>query len=366
MLLPVVAFLAYSNGANDNFKGVASLFGSGTADFKTALGWATACTLAGSLVSVLLAERLLKNFSGYSIVPDTIALTPEFAFSVALGTAITVFLATKIGMPISTTHGIIGSLTGCAFMLVGTQINLLALGTIFLLPLLLSPVLAAILSMTLYVVFRYFRIKSGIEKSSCACIGMPVVNYQLAEENSQRSYSQKQLIPVIGNNASCEEFYSGKFIGINAQKVLDVFHFASAGVVSFARGLNDTPKILGLLAIVTISGMPYKMLLIGIMMALGGLFHSSAIAKTMGKKIAPLNSGQGFTANLVTSLLVTGASVFGMPVSTTHVTVGSIFGIGGANGTLNKKKLYEILFAWVLVLPISAIVAGSIYKLITL
>jgi len=53
-----VLFLAYANGANDNFKGVATLFGSGTANYRRALAWATATTLLGSLTAVYLAEKL--------------------------------------------------------------------------------------------------------------------------------------------------------------------------------------------------------------------------------------------------------------------------------------------------------------------
>jgi len=56
LLITVVCFLAYSNGANDNFKGVASLYGSGAASYRTALAWATIATLAGSLCALLLAQ----------------------------------------------------------------------------------------------------------------------------------------------------------------------------------------------------------------------------------------------------------------------------------------------------------------------
>ncbi len=82
-------FLAYSNGANDNFKGVATLFGSGTADYKRALGWATLTTFAGSMVSLLLARRSLKNFSGKGLVPDAVAASSEFLMAVALRAGIT-------------------------------------------------------------------------------------------------------------------------------------------------------------------------------------------------------------------------------------------------------------------------------------
>jgi PiT family inorganic phosphate transporter len=70
LLLTAVCFLAYANGANDNFKGVASLFGSGTLRYRTAIAWATASTFAGSVAAILLAETLLKRFAGKGLVPD--------------------------------------------------------------------------------------------------------------------------------------------------------------------------------------------------------------------------------------------------------------------------------------------------------
>ena len=66
-------FLAYSNGANDNFKGVATLFGSQTTNYKVAIWWATITTFAGSVCSIFLAQTLLKNFSGKGLVPDAFA-----------------------------------------------------------------------------------------------------------------------------------------------------------------------------------------------------------------------------------------------------------------------------------------------------
>ena len=59
-----VLFLAYSNGANDNFKGVATLFGSGTATYRVALAWATVSTFAGSLLALYLAGGLVASFKG--------------------------------------------------------------------------------------------------------------------------------------------------------------------------------------------------------------------------------------------------------------------------------------------------------------
>ena len=85
LLFLATCFLAYSNGANDNFKGVASLFGSGTCNYRTAISWATITTFAGSIMSIYLAQTLLKKFSGKGIVPDYFAGSEYFLLSVAIG-----------------------------------------------------------------------------------------------------------------------------------------------------------------------------------------------------------------------------------------------------------------------------------------
>ena len=64
LLFISACFLAYSNGANDNFKGVATLFGSGTTNYKKAINWATITTFSGSVAAIFLASELVKNFSG--------------------------------------------------------------------------------------------------------------------------------------------------------------------------------------------------------------------------------------------------------------------------------------------------------------
>src|SRR5438874_12025724 len=97
-------FLAYSNGANDNFKGVASLHGCRAASYRTAITWATITTFAGSITSIFLAQALLQKFSGKGLVPDTMVGYENFLLAVTLGAAITVILATLLGFTITTTH----------------------------------------------------------------------------------------------------------------------------------------------------------------------------------------------------------------------------------------------------------------------
>ena len=102
----------------------------------------------------------------------------------------------------------------------------------------------------------------------------------------------------------------------------------------------------------------WGLLAVGAGMAVGGLLGARKVAHTMSKRISPLNHGQGFTANLVTAFLVIVASRFGMPVSTTHVSCGSLFGIGLSTGEGNKGVMAQILLSWILTLPCAALAAG--------
>lgn len=245
LILCAAIFLAFSNGANDNFKGVATLFGSGTTSYKSAITWATVTTSLGSVVSVFLASALVKNFSGKGLVPDIFLATPQFAIAVAAGAAITIMIATKIGMPVSTTHGLVGALTGVGLVAVGSAFNFGKLGSSFFLPLIASPLLGALLSMGLYFIFTTIRKRSGITRESCLCAVEDVAVRDSPAMNSSALSVEKRLKIISGTNQSCNEQYAGTIAGVSAQRTLDISHFISAGAVSFARGLNDTPKMAG-------------------------------------------------------------------------------------------------------------------------
>ncbi|MFT5567942.1 MAG: PiT family inorganic phosphate transporter [Glaciecola sp.] len=361
LLFLAACFLAYSNGANDNFKGVATLFGSNTINYKGAITWATVTTFMGSIAAIFLASTLVKNFSGKGLVPDALIQTPEFAISIAMGAAITVFLATKIGMPISTTHSLVGALFGSGVVAVGMNFNFEKLISTFLFPLIASPLIAAIVSMIVYILFRKFRIKLGVTKEDIITVGeSKKVILQTVRENNHDNMSTGSGVNISLDN-DLNHSYSRNFKGISTQKILDSAHFFSAGIVSFARGLNDTPKIVGLLIVINALEIKWGMLAVALAIALGGIFNAKKVGKMMSKKITPMNSGQGFTANLVTGLLVTTASIHGMPVSTTHVSVGSIFGIGTVTKKADIKVVKNILLSWLLTLPIAAICSAAVY-----
>ncbi|MBI4195151.1 MAG: inorganic phosphate transporter [Betaproteobacteria bacterium] len=368
LLFLTTLFVAYANGANDNFKGVATLFGSDAATYKSAIALATITTFAGSLCSVYFAEALVGAFSGAGLVPPAVAASPEFLLAVSAGAGATVILATLLGLPVSTTHALIGALAGSGLLAVGSQLNFAHLGSGFFAPLLLGPALAVLLTVPLYRALRNISSRIGIKRETCICVGarqfVPV--RQLQYHAGLRQFTMPGSSPAgvdiaVGTPAYCVEKYAGGLCGISAQALVSGLHYLSAAVVSFARGLNDTPKIVGLLLVVEALDIQIGLLAIATAMAIGGLLNTRKVAITMSKKVASMNDGQALTANLVTGFLVIFASRFGLPVSTTHVSVSAIGGIGLANGSVDKGLVGSIAASWFLTLPVAAAIGALTY-----
>jgi len=366
LLFLATCFLAYSNGANDNFKGVASLFGSRTCSYRTAISWATITTFAGSIMSIFLAQTLLKKFSGKGIVPDHFVGSEYFLLAVAIGAGISVIIATVTGFPISTTHALMGAIIGCGSVAVGSQVNVAALGKGFVLPLLLSPILATAIAGIFYVLFHALRVATGTTKEWCICVGREervVAMPQPCSVFALRSATSTMTL-TIDDQENCRERYAGSFFGAGSQQIMDAAHFLSAGTVSFARGLNDTPKIVALLLLWKALDIRWGFAAVAVAMAVGGLLNAKKVADTMSTKITSMNHGQGFTANLTTAILVVLASLFGLAVSTTHVSVGALFGIGLTTGQANFRMVNAIVLSWLVTLPCAIIAAGTAYWLI--
>lgn len=370
-ILLVTLLCAYANGANDNFKGVATLFGSGTTDYKKAIGWATVSTLAGSLTACFWAGQLIKSFSGKGLVPDAFLTQPAFLIAVVLGAGLTVLIAALTGIPISTTHGLTGALVGAGLAAAGSQLRWPALTKNFLMPLLISPLFPMALMALLYPLLRLGSRLAGLSKTTCVCVGarrIPVASMELAPGALISAAELSKLDIWVDEKQVCDakaiQVYEGRILGIEAQKILDFFHFLSAGAVSFARGLNDTPKIAAIAIAAGILGLKWNILGVAFVMAVGGLVSARRIAETMSHKITAMSHGQGVTANFITALLVIFASRAGLPVSTTHVSCGTLFGLGLVNGKAQWKMIGGIILAWILTLPVAAGAAACSFLLI--
>lgn len=344
--------LAFANGANDNSKGVATLIGTSVMSPRGAVIYGTIVTFLGSATAIVLATTLLRTFGGKGIVPESVIGTNAFPISVGAAAALTVLLATRLGIPISTTHALVGALVGVGL---ASEIIWSGVATKFVYPLVAAPGLAVAVTIPVYLMLRFVRKKLGITSRT------RVLPERRADAGLTPRPREAGFVAIPGQESRQPEF-EGTIVGLDAQRMLDVSHVLTAGAVSFARGLNDTPKIAAILlaagAVSAASGgvaisPAVASVAVGVGMATGGFLAARRVAITMGQRITDMNDGQGFAANLVTAVLVIFASRLGVPVSTTHVSCGSLFGIGFVNGTGRWRTIGTIVFAWVTTLPLA-------------
>jgi PiT family inorganic phosphate transporter len=362
-LLCAAALLGFANGANDNFKGVATLLGSRSTGYRTALVWATVTTALGSIAAAWLAQGLLVRFSGKGILPDEVVGQLGFPLLVAAAAGLSVLGATRLGMPVSTTHALLGAMIGTGLS-AHAEVRWTPLLTSMVAPLLISPVLAACLTVPLYAALRRARRTSGVTKETCLCVGPQVVEIMTAGTALSTEIRTEALSVSLGTTVECRERYAGQLFGIDARQTLDVMHFLTAGLISFARGLNDTPKIAALLLTGAAMGAQPAVASIGAAIALGGWLAARRVGNRVSFGITEMNAGQGFAANLASAALVIGASRFGLPVSTTHVSCGALFGIGMVTGQGHWSVIGRILLAWLTTAPLAAGIALLLHFLL--
>lgn len=344
VVLGIGLLLAFANGANDTFKGVATLHGSRVASYRTALAWAVVTTLAGAVASLFLVEGLVRIFSGKGLVDVAVMSTGRFPAVVAMAAGLTVLSASALRMPVSTTHALVGALSGVALVTASGWGWLLLLGAVFFLPLLVSPLVSMLLA---WLANRW----TAAPASRCVCAATVAT-----PEGTLRP------VTVVGSEAECS--VHGARPIVTSSRLLDGVHFLSAGAVGFSRGLNDTPKLLGVLVAggLFTADVPL-VLMVGLAMALGGLVWSRPIARTMGERLTPMSPAQGTASNLVTAVIVGAASLAakGLPVSTTHVSCGSIFGLGAARRELSRRWAGAVAVSWLFTLPVAGSLAGGLW-----
>lgn len=355
LLFAAAIAIAVSNGANDNFKGFATVWGSDTLSYRQALALATVATIAGSLASWAIANGLVQQFSGKGLVPDAVAHAPLFILSVAAGAAAAVALATRLGFPVSTTHALIGGLVGAGLAQDGGQVHLAQLASAFLLPLLVSPVLAAALGLA-----AHRLIKLRPVRNDCACVVAPQA-VPLTGVGAAAAGSMTLPHLMIASDAACDHVPVRARTSIASG--LDKLHVLSAMSICFARGVNDTPKLTALLIAANLVNAGTSVVLMAVAMAIGGVLFARKVAQTMSRRITRMDHGQGLAANLITAGLVLLASKLGLPVSTTHVAVGSIGGVGASAGALDRHALRNILLSWIATLPLAASAAWLVSRL---
>ncbi|MBS0382064.1 MAG: inorganic phosphate transporter [Proteobacteria bacterium] len=296
-------------------------------------------------------------FSGKGIVPQDVASSLPFMLSVGFAAALTVAMATRAGLPISTTHALLGGLVGAGFGAVASNVHVSVAVNEMLLPLLLSPMIALLLALLVVPLIGRIRAR-GRQTQVCACVDTIEA---VATAGGPQVADAKIVAIGFTDQPECAPAPDRTIVAVDATSTIDRLHLFTAVAVSFARGLNDTPKIAAAIVAVGALGAAPATTLVVVAMAAGGLLAARRVAETMAFRVTAMDPGQGLGANLVTSFLVIGASHLGMPVSTTHVAAGSLFGIAASQGGGHSKVIRNIVLAWLLTLPVAAVFAYASY-----
>jgi inorganic phosphate transporter, PiT family len=359
LLIAAVGLLSFANGANDDFKGVATLWGAGSTSYRRALAWGTAFTFLGSLGALVVSSGLAAKFNGSNLVPREVYTQLPFLCAVILGAAGTVLLASRLGLPISTTHALIGALVGAGITAVGaSHVHLGTLGRQVVLPLLFSPVASLLLTLAAYPLTRRF-----VAGRDCVCIDQSVPMAAVAGASGQIAAAAVIAAPPAVRWANPSECDTGREAA--HWSVSEALHWLSAATISFARGTNDTPKIVAVLLIILSGPALGDYFLVAAAMALGGLLGAARVAQTMGKRITPMATPEAVGANLASAALVVLASRWALPVSTTHVTTGSVMGIGLLrHESTDWGKVRDIVLSWVATLPLGGALAFLFYRVL--
>ena len=362
----LILLLAFANGTNDVSKAIATLVGSGIANYRAAIAWGTCWTMVGAAASAFVASAMVKTFSSAFIQPDLV-IPSVLAPAVLCGAILWVLLASMTGLPVSTTHALTGSLVGGGLLAFG--IDGLIWSTVskkIVLPLFLSPFLSFGLAMLFHPLITMIAKRwEGL----CVCI-MPRHRALVTIDALGCTRTLFQAgggggMPVAAVPSQCDRAgLSGPTIG------LDSLHWLSSGLASLARGTNDAPKIAAMLLLgstLTTWPSPTWHLIafagVAIAMGLGSYWGGYRVTEVLAEKVTKMNHAEGLSANLTTSSLVLVSGTFGLPVSTTHVSGSAIIGIGLLKGitAVHWTTVREMVLAWLVTIPAAAGLACLAY-----
>ena len=344
----VAAALAFANGGNDVSKGVATLAGCGRASYRRAIAWGTFWTAAGAVGSLFISVGLVRAFTSALIGPEALD-TPAFPLAVAAAAAGWVLLASATGLPVSTTHAITGALVGVALTVGGLgSVRWGLFAATIAAPLALSPLVSGTVAYALHAV---------TVRLSPACICLEEKASAAAVDGSgvAAAVAVPQIVVAPGGCAAAPA--RRRFMPA------DAMHWGASAALSFARGVNDNPKIAAL-AVLALAGLGASLNLAFVLtaaaMTAGSYAAGLRVTHTLGERVAHMDGDAGLAGALVSAGLVLAASFYTLPVSTTHVSTGAIVGAGLGRGAaaVEWRMIRVLVSAWIVTLPAAAALGG--------
>lgn len=322
-------------------------------------------------------------------------------FSALLAAALFQHIATIFGLPVSTTHAIVGSLFGFGLIGAGfgsvnwSKIGIISSGWI------ISPLLGALFSFLLFNIIRKLilakehpyqaaiKVAPFLVFVQFTVIVFAIIFKGLKNIHLDFPFSQALAIALgIGTLAAYITWNIVKRDNIlleqkeqyaKVEKIFAHLQIYTASYIAFAHGANDVANAIGPVAaifsiiktnsIIMKVNVPIWILMLGgIGIVVGLSSYGYKVIETIGRKITEITPTRGFAVEFSTATTVLVFSKLGLPISTTHTMVGSVIGIGFARGiaTLNLRVIRNIITSWFITIPTAAIITVIIYKIILL
>ena len=398
-------YMAANIGANDLANAMGTSVGSGAITVKKAV---IISIIAITLGAVLAGGYVSNTISKGMINPTLFASQPSCLmlgmFAALLSAGIWVNLATYFALPVSTTHAIVGAVVGFGIISVGagavnwSKVISIAISWI------VSPAAGAFISGAMYF-FTEQKIMSTEKPVEAAeryspfliflvflVLILSIIFKGLKNLHLDVGLIQTTLltIPLAAIAAAFGrswvrwqlshgyEMGAGQNINSPVEKIFAQLQILTACYVAFAHGANDVANAVGPLAVIfsvikTKSvalqvDVPFWMLFIGGVSVGGGLLaFGTRVMETIGKNITEITPIRGFCAQFGAATTILLCSRLGFPVSTTHVLVGSVVGVGlmRGMGTLDLRVLKNIGLSWIVTLPFTILLSILLYKLFT-
>jgi PiT family inorganic phosphate transporter len=389
-------YMTWGVGANDLANAMGTSVGAGAVTVKQAIGIAVCFEFLGA---VLAGGHVTKTIRKGIVDPTPIINTPEILIfgmlAALLAAAVWLMVASSKGWPVSTTHSIVGAIVGFTVVGIGPEAVQWNEVAKIVFSWVISPVLGGTISYLLVISTRKLILDTETPLKNArryAPYYVFLVGFIISLVTLFKGLKHLNLaLPVWGSFgvAICFGTFTA-FIGwLFIKRVREdpnadqSFQFASVEMVftpmmlftacsmAFAHGSNDVANGIGpLAAVVTIvnsggevlqkAALPLWILVLGGLGIVSGLVTLGyRVMLTVGKKITELTPSRGFCAELAAASTVVIASRTGMPVSTTHILVGAVLGVGLARGigALDLRVVSNIIISWLVTLPAGGIMA---------
>lgn len=351
-------YMAMNIGANDVANNVAAAVGSGALTLTGAIILAMFFEAAGALIAGGdVVSTISKGIIDPSLMPDSRTFILCMG-SALLAAALWLNLATWIGAPVSTTHSIVGGVVGVGIAAAGFGVvNWLVMSQIvaswFISPVLGGIIAALFLAMMHRTIFTKEDMLTASRRWVPVFVGVMAAAFAmyLTMKGLKRVWkAEAWMVMVIGATTFGLVVMfvrpivarASERLGNHRKSINGLFNIPlvfAAALLSFAHGANDVANAIGpVSAIVDAAstgeisakvGIPLWVMLIGALgIALGLALFGAKLIKTVGKQLTQLDQTRAFCVALSAAITVIAASALGLPVSSTHITIGAIFGIG--------------------------------------